>query len=286
MTARDAGRWLLLAILWSVQYILMRLSVPTFGTALVAESRTLFSALFLVPWTVWVAREAIGLRAHWREHLAVGLVNNVLPFLCFAWAAGVLPASYLAVMNGMVPLWSGLIAAPVLKEPLGARRVAGFLLGMAGVALIVNLGPIDVSPRTVLAALAGLAGAFFWGWAGVVIRQRSGRVAPMPLAAGSIVFATAVLSPAWTTVPDIARPAPQAVVALVALGVLCSGVAYVPFFTLVRDIGPTRTLTVGLAVPALGILWGWLFLGETVTLGMLGGTALVLIALGLVMKRR
>ena len=284
MKAYDAGRWLLLATLWSVQYLLMRISVPVFGTAIVADSRAVFSALFLVPWSLLVARQAIGLRAHWKDHLAVGLVNNVLPFLCFAWAATVLPASYLAVMNGMVPLWSGIIAAPVLKERLGARRIAGFLTGLAGVALIVNLGPIELGPRTLLAAAAGMAGAAFWGWAGVVIRQRTGRVPSMSLAAGSIVFAAALLSPAWANVPDPSRWTPQATVALVALGALCSGLAYLPFFTLVRDIGPTRTLTVGLAVPALGILWGWLFLGETVTISMLGGAALVLAALVLVMR--
>lgn len=284
MKAYDAGRWLLLATLWSVQYILMRVSVPVFGTAIVADSRAVFSALFLVPWNLVVARQAIGLRAHWKDHLAVGLVNNVLPFLCFAWAATVLPASYLAVMNGMVPLWSGIIAAPVLKERLGARRIAGFLLGLAGVALIVNLGPIELNPHTLLAALAGMAGAAFWGWAGVLIRQRTGRVPSMSLAAGSIVFAAALLSPAWMNVPDLSLWTPQATLALVALGALCSGLAYLPFFTLVRDIGPTRTLTVGLAVPALGILWGWLFLGESVTASMLGGAALVLGALVLVMR--
>ena len=88
-----------------------------------------------MPWVAWVARQHIGLREHWRDHLAVALVNNVLPFVCFAWAATVLPAGYLAVINGMVPLWTALIAVPVLKEPLGARRIAGFALGIAGVAL-------------------------------------------------------------------------------------------------------------------------------------------------------
>ncbi|HEX7052701.1 MAG TPA: DMT family transporter [Burkholderiales bacterium] len=285
MRAYDAGRWLLLATLWSMQYILMRLAVPLFGTAIVAESRSLFSALFLVPWTVYVARQAIGLGAHWRDHLVVSLVNNVLPFVCFAWAASVLPAGYLAVLNGMVPLWSGIIAAPVLGERLGAPRVAGFLLGIAGVALMVRLGPIEVTPLTVLAALAGMAGAFFWGWAGVVIRQRTGRVSSLGLASGSVAFSALILSPAWAGLPSPELWSAEATVALVALGLLCSGVAYVPFFTLVRDIGPTRTLTVGLTVPALGILWGWLFLGETVTLTMLAGAALVLVALVLVMKR-
>src|SRR4051812_18302730 len=263
----------------------MRMAVPVFGTGIVAESRGLFAAAFLVPWVIIVMRESIGLRAHWRDHLAVTMVNNVLPFICFAWAATELPASYLAVMNGMVPLWSGVIAAPVLKEPFGARRVIGFILGLAGIALIVKLGPVAVTPRIVLAAVAGMVGAALWGWAGVVIRQRTGRVAPMSLAAGSVVFSMLILSPAWVELPPPATWTPSAVAALIALGTLVSGVAYLPFFTLVRDIGPTRTLTVGLAVPVLGIFWGWLLLGEIITLSMLGGAALVLIALVLVIKR-
>src|SRR3954471_21678515 len=113
------------------------------------------------------------MRLHWRDYLVVALVNNVLPFACFAYAATALPASYLAVMNGMVPLWSAVTAAPILGERLGARRVAGLVLGIAGVALIVNLGPIALDAHTLSATLAGMAGAFFWGWAGVVIRQRT-----------------------------------------------------------------------------------------------------------------
>src|SRR5947207_6693271 len=159
MRRSAVARWLLLATLWSLQYIFMRMSVPVFGTGIVAESRGFFAALFLVPWVIFVMRESIGLRAHWRDHLAVTMVNNVLPFICFAWAATELPASYLAVMNGMVPLWSAVIAAPVLKDPLGRRRVTGFVLGIAGVALIVRLGPIALDAKTLLAVLAGLVGA-------------------------------------------------------------------------------------------------------------------------------
>jgi len=282
--AYDAGRWLLLATLWSLQYIFMRMSVPTFGSAIVADGRAIFSALFLVPWMLFVLRQDIGLRPHWRDYLWVALVNNVFPFLCFAYAATGIPASYLAVVNGMVPLWSAVIAAPVLKEPLGARRIAGFVLGVAGVALIVNLGPIELDAHVISAAVAAMAGAFFWGWAGVVIRQRTGRVPAMGLATGSIILCALILSPAWAQLPPPSTWTPAAVGGLIAVGLLCSGLAYLPFFTLVRDIGPTRTLTVGLAVPVLGIFWGWLLLGETVTLPMLLGAGLVLLALGLVMR--
>ena len=285
MSASAAARWLLLATLWSLQYIFMRISVPVFGTGLVAESRAFFAALFLVPWVLLVMRDSIGLVAHWRDHLAVSLANNVLPFVCFAWAATTLPASYLVVMNGMVPLSSAVISAPVLGERLRARAIIGFVLGITGVALIVNLGPIELTWRTAAAAGAGLTGAVLWGWAGVVIRQRTGRVPATSLAAGSIVFAAILLSPAWSEAPPLSAWTPGATFALIALGALCSGLAYLPFFTLVRDIGPTLTLSVGFAVPVLGILWGWLLLGETITFSILSGATLVLAALALVMKR-
>jgi len=285
LTSSAAGRWLLLAALWSLQYIFMRIAVPVFGTGIVAESRALFAAAFLLPWVLLVTREPLMLGAGWRDHLAVCMVNNVLPFICFAYAATALPASYLAVMNGMVPLWSAVISVPVLKERLSAGRVIGFLLGIAGVALIVKLGPIELTPHSALAAAAGVAGAAFWGWAGVVIRQRTARVPPISLAAGSILFATVLLAPTWVEVPPLSAWTPGATAALVALGALVSGLAYLPFFTLVRDIGPTRTLTVGLAVPVLGIFWGWLLLDETITASMIAGAALVLAALVMVMKR-
>jgi drug/metabolite transporter (DMT)-like permease len=286
VTRSAAARWLLLATLWSLQHIFMRMAVPVFGTALVAEARAFFAGCFLVTWLLLVMRESLRVRTNWRDHLTVSLTNNVLPFICFAYAATVLPASYLAVMNGMVPLFSAITAAPALGERLHARLVAGFVLGLAGVALIVKLGPVPLDGSMIMATLAGLLGAALWGWAGVIIRQRSGRLPPMSLAAGSILFSAVLLSPGWAMLPEPATWTPQATVALVCLGLFCTGVAYLPFFTLVRDIGPTRTLTVGLAVPVLGMLWGWLFLGESITLGMIAGAALVLVALFLVMKPR
>jgi drug/metabolite transporter (DMT)-like permease len=280
----DAGRWLLLATLWSVQYLFLRVAVPVFGTAVAAEGRALFAALFVVPWVMCFARLPIAPFTRWKDHLAVGVVNNVLPFACMAWAATTLPAGYLAVINGMVPLWTAVFAAWLLHEPFGARRAAGFILGIAGVALLVNLGPVELDVKTVAAACAAVAGAAFWGWAGVIIKQRTG-LPPMGLAAGSIAWAAVLMSPAWVDAPPLQAWTLEATAALVACGALCSGLAYLPFFTLIRDIGPTRTLSVGLLVPVLGVLWGWLLLGEAVTPAMLGGTMLVLAALGLVMRR-
>lgn len=285
MQAYDAGRWLLLATLWSLQFIFLRLAVPVFGTAPVAESRAFFAMLFLVPWVVWFARERIAPLENWKDYLTIGLANNVLPFFCFNFAATVLPAGYLAIINGLVAPWTAVFAAWILGEPLGARRAIGFALGIAGVALIVNLGPVELSPGVFLAALASVAGAALWGWAGVLIKQRTGRLPPMSIAAGSVAFSAVIMAPLWTLTPPPSTWTLEATAAAVAVGLFCTGLAYLPFFTLIRDIGPARTLTVGLAVPVLGVLWGWLFLGEAVTAAMLTGAALVLAALALVLKR-
>jgi drug/metabolite transporter (DMT)-like permease len=234
---------------------------------------------------VYFARQRIAPLEHWKDYLALCLVNNVLPFLCFAWAASALPAAYLAIMNGLVPLWAAVIGAPVLGEPLGWRRAAGFALGIAGVALIVNLGPVELNAHTLAGTAAAIAGATLWGWAGVMIKQRTGRLPAMGVAAGTIAFSAVVMAPLWTLTPPPSTWTLEAGAALIALGLLCSGLAYLPFFTLIRDIGPSRTLTVGLAVPVLGILWGWLILDEAVTAPMLAGAALVLLALALVLRR-
>ena len=285
MRAWDAGRWLLLATLWSLQFIFMRVAVPVFGAAPVADARALLGALFLVPWVVYFARQRIAPLEHWKDYLILSVVNNVLPFICYAWAATALPAGYLAIINGLVPLLAAVIAAPVLGERLGRARITGFILGMAGVALIVNLGPVELTALTLLGAAAAIAGAALWGWAGVLIKQRTNRLPAMGTAAGTLGFAAVLMAPLWAFAPPPSTWTLEATLAMIALGVLCSGLAYLPFFSLIRDIGPSRTLTVGLAVPVLGVLWGWLLLGETVTLGMLAGTALVLAALALVLRR-
>jgi len=279
----DVARLLALAALWSTQYIFLRVAAPALGTGLVAEIRALAGALVLVPAALALGQQ-LALLSRWKGYLRVSLVNNVFPFACFAFGATILPAGYLAIINGTVPLWTALFAAWLLGERLGARRLAGFALGIAGVALIVNLGPVALEARTALAAVVSLLGAASWGWGGVMIKQYTGRVPAIALAAGTMSFAAALMSPFWAGAPAAAWTLP-ATASAVALGALCSGVAYLAFFTLVRDIGPSRTLSVTFLIPVLGILWGWLLLDEAVTFPMLAGAALVFAALGLVLRR-
>ncbi|NJN39773.1 MAG: DMT family transporter [Gammaproteobacteria bacterium] len=283
MRSYDVARLLALAAMWSLQYLFMRVAVPALGFELVAEMRALFAALFLLPAAI-VLGQRPRLYSNRRVYFRVSLINNVLPFICFAYAAASLPAGYLSIINGTVPMWTALCAAWLLREPLGGRRIVGFALGLVGVVLIVQLGPVALDAQVILAALVGLLGAAFWGWGGVMIKQHTGEVPAIALAAGSICFSALLLSPAWVTATD-ATWTVGATISAIALGVVGSGIAYLAFFTLVRDIGPSRTLSVTFLIPVLGVLWGWLLLDEAVTVSMIVGGIMVVAALGLVMRR-
>jgi drug/metabolite transporter (DMT)-like permease len=280
----DLARLLGLAGIWSLQYIFLRVAVPVFGTAPVAEGRALFGALFLVV-AASIAGQRIGMAKHWRAYLELCILNNVVPFACFAYAASVLPAGYLSIINGTVPLWTAVFAAWLIGERLGGRRLAGFVLGLLGVALTVNLGPVELGTSSLIGAVAGLVGSAAWGWAGVLIKQRSAGVPAIAFAAGSIGLAAALMAPLWLLAPPPASWTLDASAALLGVGTLCSGLAYLALFTLVRDIGPSRTLSVGFLVPVLGVLWGWLLLNEEVTAPMILGGAFVLVAMALVLRR-
>ena len=283
MSAADLARFAGLASLWSLQYLFMRIAVPAFGAPLVAESRALFGALVVLPAALLLAQR-IEPFARWREHLGVSLTNNVFPFLLLAYAATVLPAGYLAIINGTVPLWAALISSAIGLERFGPRPLAGCVLALAGVALVVNLGPVELGPQVLAGSAAAILAAAIWGYSGVVIKQAGAKLPPLGLAAGSLAWSAVIMSPTWVAAPQAAWSLESAA-ALLALGGLCSGVAYFFFFRLVRDIGPTRSLSVGFLIPVLGVLWGWLFLGERVTLTMIAGGALVLVAMALVLRR-
>jgi drug/metabolite transporter (DMT)-like permease len=278
---QDFAGLLVLAVAWSLQFLFMRVAVPEFGPWVVADSRALFAAVVLVP-AAFILGQPIALR-YWRDYVAIGLANNVLPFSLFALAALALPTGYMAIINGTVPLWTALFAAWMLGDRLRARNIVGFAIGLTGVSLIVNLGPAALNLQTVLATLAGLLGAAFWGYAGVLIKQRTAKQPPIGSAAGCVIVAAVALSPAWADAPPLPWSV-QGTVSLLLTGALCTGVAYFVFFRLVRDIGPFRTLSVGFMVPVLGVFWGWLFLGEPVTFSMVAGGALVLLAMALVLR--
>lgn len=280
MKLADIGRLLVLAAIWGASFLCIRVAVPAFGPGALMTGRVGLAALFLaIIGLLW--RKRLIWRGKIRHFLLLGLINSALPFFLFAYAAHWLTASVLSVLNATAPIWGAVLGVLFFRQPLSARLAFGLVLGVTGVGILVGFDAVVLQPDAGLAIAAGAGAACCYGLATHYTR-RAEVVEPFANAHGSMWGALLWLLPVALLQPPVAEPTVWQAAALLMLGVLCTGVAYLLYFALVRDIGATPTLTVTFLIPVFGVSWGALFLGETVgwhtlvgALTVLTGTALV-----------
>jgi drug/metabolite transporter (DMT)-like permease len=277
---RDFADLTLLAALWGGSFLFMRYAAPAFGALPLMWLRVAIATVCLLPLLVWrgqvgALRERIGVVT------VMGLFNSAIPFVLIAWATLSITAGLASILNATVPIMTALIGAVWLRDRLGAGRAAGLVIGMAGVVLLAA-DKADFKPGgSGWALLAMVAATACYGFAANVTKRYLTGVPPMVNAAGSQTVSAVALTPfaLWTWPAQ--TPGALAWGAAVALGIGCTAVAYVLFFRLIERIGASRAVTVTFLVPVFGTLWGALFLGESVTLPMLLGGAVVLVGTGL-----
>ncbi len=274
----DIARLVALGAIWGGSFILIRVLAPVIGPVPTAASRVLLGGLVLVAYAAATRRRA-QLQRFWVAYVIVGAVNSAIPFTLFGFAALHLPGSYLGILNSVTPLFGVLLASVWLGERLTLAKFAALGFGCAGVALVSGAGPVEPDGMFGWAVAASLAAAFCYAAAGVYLRRKAADAPPMAVAAWSQLAAAALLMPlvlGGTSPPvaDVIRD-PLLVADVLALAILCSAIAYLLYYRLMQDVGPTRTLTVTFLIPLFGMLWGALFLHETITLPMIAGCALI-----------
>jgi len=282
MTRADAARLVLLAAIWGAAFIFMRVAAPVLGPIWTSELRVLLGGLALLAWLRATGFDP-GLRAHWRAYLVVGSIGIAVPFALYAFAAMHAPASLLAIVNATAPIFGLAWGAALGDERITARKGLGLALGVAGVALLARPGATP-GPLVHWAIAAGLGACFLYGVVGVLIKRFAKGVSPRAMAAGNQLAAALVLAPLLPFFPAPGEPSALVVANVLALALLASGVAFVLYFRLIADVGATRALTVTYLIPAFGVLWGWLFLDESISLAMLGGGALIVFGTVLVLR--
>ena len=280
MNTASIFRLLSLAAIWGGSFLFMRIGAPVLGPALMIEYRVAFAALFLAL-VALALKKTLDLRQNWRHYLMLGFFNSALPFLLFAWAARTLSASVLSVLNATAPIWGALITAAWSRQALPARSMLGLALGMCGVALLVGFDQVAAREGASRAIAAGLLASFSYGIASTYARSARS-VEPFANAHGSMWAAALLVLPALPFFPAPATPGIGVMGAVLTLGVVCSGIAYLLYFRLVRDVGATSALTVTFMVPLFGILWGCLFLGEVIGWYTIAGSAVVIAGTALV----
>lgn len=284
MKPRDLAELFLLGALWGAAFLFMRLGATEFGPVALVFVRVAAASALLLPLLIWHG-EFGALRQHWRPIALVGLMNSAVPFVLFTFAALVLGAGLMAVFNATAPIWGALIAWLWLGERLGASRWLGLAIGVAGVVGLswgkadFKAGEHGISPALGIAACLGAA--VLYGLAANFSRKYLTGIAPMALATGSqLSAATALLLPAIWAWPATA-PTPTAWAAVATLAVACTALAYVLYFRLIAHAGAANAISVTFLIPGFAMLWGWLFIGEEPTAGMLAGCAVILLGTAL-----
>ncbi|MFN3984149.1 MAG: DMT family transporter [Rhodocyclaceae bacterium] len=280
MKSSDVGALIALAAVWGASFLFLRVAVPDFGPVAVIALRVGIAAVFLAPFLVWRG-DPLALAARWRPLLIVGVMNSALPFLLYAWAMLSVTAGFAAITNATAPLFTALIAWIWLRDRLSRGGLVGLLVGFFGVVVLVwpKLG--DGSPAQLLAVAACLGATLCYGWSASYTKRALVGLAPITIAAGSQVFAALALIPFAVSAWPSQSPGAWAWGAAVALGVLCTGVAYMLYFRLLANVGPARTVAVTYLIPPFGMVWGWLLLGEQVTASMLLACGVILLGTGL-----
>lgn len=269
-----------LGALWGTSFLFMRMAAPEFGAVSLVALRVGIAALFLLPILLYTAslkpvRERAG------NVLLMGFFNSALPFTLFTYATLFLTAGYTAVINATAPLFTAIVAFVWVGERLSRVGIFGLLLGLVGVVVLVwdKLG--GGLSGAGLAIAAGLAGAFSYGIAGNFARIRLPGLGSLELATGSQIAASLLLLPLCVAYWPAEMPSLRAWLAVLALGIPCTGIAYILFFRLLVRLGPAKAVTVTYIVPISAMIAGALVLDEVVTTRMLAGCGLILLGTGL-----
>ena len=290
MNSKNLLQLLVLAALWGASFLFIRVGVTDFGVAPLMALRVGIGALFLL--IVLFARRPVRqslatLRSRALPLVVVGILNSAAPFCLFAYAELTLSAGVTSVINATTPLWGALVAFLWLKDRLSALRSVGLVIGFLGVLMLVwdqiatPHGGAATPLTAALAAGAALGATLLYGIAANYTKRYLTGVDALTVAAGTMTGATVVLLPLAVIFWPAAPVSLHAWGAVIALGVACTGVAYMLFFHLLATVGPARTITVTFVIPIFGILWGALFLGESVSPGMLEGCVVILIGTAL-----
>jgi len=286
MGARDLGALILLAALWGASYIFIRVAVPALGPFVLMGARVVLASGALAFYAVILARGMPKFRSRWKEFLIVGATNSAIPFTLIAAAEIELTASLAAILNSTTALFVAVVAAVWIGESLTARKVGGLLLGFAGVVVLVGWDPVSLNGAVLLAVGAMLAASLSYAVGGVYVKRTFAGVSPLAMTIGQQGAAAVILLPlAAVSLPGEAPPLPAALSTL-ALALLCTAVAYLLYFRLIENVGPTKTLAVTFLIPVFGLLFGVVLLDEPVGLGTLVGFAIISYGVALVTEIR
>ena len=269
-----------LSALWGTSFMLTRFAAPILGPNMLAALRMGMATVALA--CIMRALKQRWPLEHWRELVILGLLAVAGPHLLFSWAALHMPAGYAALLYVTSILFGAVASSWLKEEVLTGPKLLGCLIGFIGVALVVRLGPVQVSPALVVAALTATLGSAMSGASTPLLKRAITRMEPLAITAGMHALSFLMLLPGALYDLPATRFTAAALGAVALMGTATSGIAWWMYARLMRHVSPLAALSSTFMITGFGVLWAVVFLDETVGSGLYAGGALILLACTLV----
>jgi len=273
--------FILLGVIWSSSFMWIKIAMREVGPLTLVAFRALFGLLFCV---VVILIQRVSLPRTFREWLpllVVGLTNIAIPFFLISWGELHIDSAVASILDATVPLFTILIAHFLLQDDkITLPKTLGLIVGFLGIVILMSKD-MGSSSSSLLGQAAVIVASIFYAISAIYIRKTTVDTPGIVRSAGPLVSATATM---WLGALIFESPVqiPQlgiTWVALLFMGVLGSGLAFVMAFYLIHEIGPTRTTMVTYLFPLGGVILGVTFLHEQLTWQVIAGAVIIISSL-------
>ena len=273
--------FILLGSIWSSSFLWIKIAVTEVGPITLVAFRVLFGLLFGIT-VILVQRVQIPRTLkEWTPFFILGISNVAIPFFLISWGEQAIDSAVAAILDSTVPLFTIVIAHYLLHDDkMTVPKVLGLLMGFAGVIVLMSRD-IGTSIGPILGQLAVVVACIFYAGSSVYARKSTAEASGIMRGAGPLVSSTAVMWIAAVTVESPLKISQLTItwIALLWLGILGSGFAFILNYYLIHEIGPTRTTMVTYIFPLGGVILGVLFLHEQLSWQLLAGAVLIVASL-------
>ncbi len=284
MRPRHLAALLLLGTIWGASFLFIKVIVEDFSPIILVSGRLGLAAAALWPFIRWRAIPVPTDRATWRGLALLAVGNNLLPYMLIGWSEQHITSGLAAILNATMPLFTVLFAHWTLHdERLTPARLAGIVLGFAGVAILVGPDLADIARVSTQAQLAVIAASACYAASAVYMRARLRHVEPTVSVAGQAGLGFVLALPLIPVLgAPLHAPHPQTVASLLALGLLGSAFASSLYFWLMAGAGAGRASMVTYLLPFTALVWGRIVLGEPISPNALAGLLVIIGGVALV----
>ena len=280
--ARELALLLLLATLWGASYTFIRVGVATIPPITLIAARTAIAGIMLWAVMLWRGMWLPSDAANWRRFLFQACLNSVIPWTLLAFGERTLEAGLATILNSTSPIFTVLLSLAVSRrEALTPRKLVGVVTGMAGISLIVGVQALGGFGQQLMAQILTVLAAVCYAGAAIFGRGFK-NLDPIAPAAGSLISGAAILIPASLSMerPWMLAPSTSSVLALIALAVFSTALAFVIYFRLIRTLGSVGTTAQAYLRVPVGVAFGVMLLGERPSATAWIGLACVVVGVG------